>query len=222
VCEGAGVEVADGVNLTTAGSQDKGPHVGPLSWLGFDNANKTRKLKNQYNHKFGASMGKMIAVSDQLYERLAKLARPFVDKEPADVIAWLADLQQGKSEQFSAKAAPSIADVSERAPRERGAIVDLDGTTVRADSVPDLCSKVMEYLHAQGHWSKVAGLAPYKTSAQRYLFSKIPKHPNGNDFFVPVKCREMYVEAHKNYKTSIEQLARLTAKCGVRFSYKGT
>ena len=166
-------------------------------------------------------MSKVIAVSDQLYERLAKLAHPFVHKEPSDVIAWLADLQQGKGEQLPSIAAPRIADVSERAPRERGAIVDLDGTTVRVDSVPDLCSKVMKYLHDQGHWSKVAGLAPYKTSAQRYLFSKTPKHPNGNDFFVPIKCREMYVEAHKNYKTAIEQLARLAAKCGVRLSYKG-
>jgi len=167
-------------------------------------------------------MSKTIVVTDQLYERLAALARPFVDKDPADVIGWLIKIRQESCAQTPSNVAQPAADISDRSPRERGAIVDLDGTTVRSDSVPDLCMKVMEYLHAHGHWGKVAGLAPYRTSTQRYFFSKTPKHPNGNDFFVSIKCHEMYVEVHKNYKTSIGQLARLAAKCGVTLTYKGT
>lgn len=70
---------------------------------------------------------------------------------------------------------------------------ELDGTRIQADSVPDLCRKVMEFMHARGHWKRVLELAPYKTSAQRYLFSRTPQHPNGNDFFVEIKCRDVYV-----------------------------
>jgi hypothetical protein len=167
-------------------------------------------------------MSKTIVVTDELYERLAALARPFIDKDPADVIDWLVKAQQGSVTQTPSRAAQPAADVSDRAPRERGAVVELDGTTIRVDSVPDLCMKVMEYLYANGHWSKVVGLAPYKTSAQRYPFSKTLKHPNGNDFRTPIKCHEMYVEVHKNYKTSIAQLARLTDKCGVTLTYRGS
>lgn len=170
-------------------------------------------------------MAKTIVVDDALYERLALLARPFMDKEPADVVRRLVEKEVGsdrvKHPAVVGAAAERTAGVLARAPRERGAVVELDGTVIHADSVPDLCAKVMEFMHARGHWKKVLELAPYKTSAQRYLYSRTPKHPNGNDFFVEIKCWDVYVEAHKNYKTSIEQLARFAAKCGVTLTYRG-
>lgn len=169
-------------------------------------------------------MTKTIAVTDDLYQRLASLARPFLDKEPADVIRRLVDKEAGEDERAIPTPATTghSAGLTHRAPRERGAVVELDGTEIRADSVPDLCSQVMEYMHSHKHWDKVMSLAPYKTSAQRYLFSKTDKHPNGNDFFVPIKCHGLYVETHKNYQTAVSQLARFAAKCGVTLKYKGT
>lgn len=167
-------------------------------------------------------MAKTIALPNELYDRLASLARPFVDKEPVDVIRWLVEKESGAVRRPTAAQSPSAVSVEERAPRERGAVVDMDGDIIRADSVPDLCKKVMQVLSSKGHWDKVLELAPYKTSSQRYLFSKTPKHPNGKNFFVPIKCRDVYVEAHKNYKTSLDQLKKLVAKCGMTLTYKGT
>ncbi len=80
----------------------------------------------------------------------------------------------------------------------------------------------MESLFARGHGSKILDLAPYSTSAKRYLFAKTPVHPNGNDFVVPVKCRSLYIETHKNYDQAIKQFARLSSKCDIKLTYKGT
>ena len=171
-------------------------------------------------------MPRAIIISDDLYARLASLARPFQDKEAADVIQWLVEIKSGAALSTAAlttNVTPSnTSEIEGRAPRERGAIVDLGGVTIKAHTVPDLCSQVIESLFASGHGTKILELAPYSTSAKRYLFAKTPKHPNGNDFFVPVKIRGLHIETHKNYKTAIEQLARLAAKCGVRLIYKGT
>ena len=64
-------------------------------------------------------------------------------------------------------------------------------------------------------------LAPYKTSTKRYLIATSPKHPNGRDFVVPVEYRSLYMEAHKNYKTAIDQLTRFLRRCGVTLTYRG-
>lgn len=169
-------------------------------------------------------MSKPILLADDLYDRLGSLARPFVDKEPADVIRWLVDKQLEESTPVLSPRTNAVIGIAvvERVPRERGAIVELDGTTIRADSVPDLCLKVMQYLHGKGHWSKILAMSPYKTSAKRYLFSKVPKHPNGNKFWVKIEYRELFIEGHKNYQAAVVQLAKLASKCGVVLTYKGT
>ena len=168
-------------------------------------------------------MAKTIAVTDSLYAQLASLARPFTDKEPADVISWLVQKELGPGNGPSPPlSSVPVARVNERAPRERGVVVDLDGVTIRADSVPDLFRQVMDFLHGRGRWNDVLALAPYKTSAKRYLFSTTPVHPNGNDFFVPLVSHGLHVEAHKNYPTTVEQLTRFLSKLGVTMTYKGT
>lgn len=171
-------------------------------------------------------MPQTITISDDLYARLGSLARPFQDKEAADVIRWLVESNTGTALPIAAMPTSTVladpGEIEGRAPRERGAIVDLGGVTIKAHTVPDLCSQVMESLFARSHGTKILELAPYSTSAKRYLFAKTPVHPNGNDFFVPIKCRGLYIETHKNYKTAIEQLARLSSKCGIRLTYKGT
>lgn len=169
-------------------------------------------------------MTKTVAIPDDLYAQLAMLARPFLDKEPADVIRRLVDREIGhaKAAGEGSSASADAGGFIDRAPRERGAVVDLDGTMIQADSVPDLCKQVMEYLYRHKHWDTVMRLAPYKTSAQRYLFAKTPKHPNGKDFFVEIQCHGLYVETHKNYQTAITQLARFVTKCGLTLTYRGT
>lgn len=109
-----------------------------------------------------------------------------------------------------------------RVPRERGAVVTLDGETIVAETVPDLIGKVMSFVEKRGLWARVESLAPYKTSSKRYLFAKTPKHPNGNDFFVELEHRNLFFEGHKNYKTTITQLSRFLSKLGVELVYKGS
>lgn len=77
----------------------------------------------------------------------------------------------------------------------------------------------MEFIYSKGLWDQFESLAPYKTSAKRYLFAKAPKHPQGNDFFVPLKYRNIYMETHKNYETTIKQLGRLLSQLGITFEY---
>ena len=164
-------------------------------------------------------MNKTISLSDDVYARLQELARPFEDREPEDVIRRLLD---GCSKKDLAKpqgrrTIPVSAVV--RAPRERGAVVELNGDRISATTVPDLCTKVLEFIYSKGLWSQFESLAPYKTSTKRYFFAKSPKHPQGNDFFVPLKYRNMYMEVHKNYETTIKQLGRLLPQLGITFKY---
>lgn len=81
--------------------------------------------------------------------------------------------------------------------------------------------KVMKHLDSKGLWGKLEMLAPHKTSPKRFLISKTAKHPNGNEFFVPVKYRNLYMEAHKNYQTAITQLQRLLSRLDIDLTYKG-
>lgn len=190
-----------------------------LTTIGCENTVDTR-VPHIRRVPVGKTMPVSISISDDVYALLASLARPFVDKEPADVVRRLVLKEAGSgNESVSDTPVPSV---MTRLPRQRGAVVELDGHVVRADTVPELFKQVMEYLYANGHWSKVRAMAPYKTSAQRYLFSQTPKHPNGNDFFVGLQCRDLYVEAHKNYRVSIQQLTRFLRKCGVQMTYMGS
>lgn len=164
-------------------------------------------------------MVKTIFVSDEVYSRLESLARPFEDREPEDVIRRLLDGGSMGEMAKPGSGKSTFQSVVVRAPRERGAEVELDDDRISATTVPDLCTKVMEYIYTKGLWDKFEKLAPYKTSAKRYLFAMTPKHPQGNDFFVPLKYRNIYMEAHKNYETTIKQLGRLMTQLGVNFKY---
>ena len=164
-------------------------------------------------------MVKTISLSDEIFARLEALARPFEDREPEDVIRRLLDGGSTKDiAKLSSRRTTSEPAVV-RVPRERGTVVELNGDRSSATTVPDLCTKVMEFIYSKGLWSQFESLAPYKTSAKRYLFAKSPKHPQGNDFFVPLKYRNMYMEAHKNYATTIKQLGRLLSQLGITFEY---
>lgn len=164
-------------------------------------------------------MVKTISLSDEVYARLEALARPFEDREPEDVIRRLLNGGSTKDVAEPSGGRPTSELVVVRAPRERGTVVELNGNRILATTVPDLCTKVMEFIYSKGLWKQFEGLAPYKTSAKRYLFAMSPKHPQGNDFFVPLKSRNIYMEVHKNYETTIKQLGRLLSQLGITFKY---
>jgi hypothetical protein len=96
-------------------------------------------------------MPRTITVPDALYSRLEALARPFVDREPADVIQRLVNMQ-GEEDLSDRYASPELSPlmastlVDGRIPRERGAKVDIDGHVIHADSVRDLYEQVLLYL----------------------------------------------------------------------------
>lgn len=108
-----------------------------------------------------------------------------------------------------------------RAPRERGATVEVDGKRIHAGTVSDLYEQVFRLILANGKSEALKALVPFRTSNQRYLIAREPKHPNGNAFFVDVKVGPYHVEAHKNYEQAIKQLADLMARVGVEFRYIG-
>lgn len=164
-------------------------------------------------------MIKTISLSDEVYAQLVALARPFEDREPEDVIRRLLDSASTKDVAKPSNGKTTAELTVVRAPRERGTVVELNGERISATTVPDLCTKVLEFIYAKGLWEQFESLAPYKTSAKRYLFAKSPKHPQGNDFFVPLKYRNIYMEAHKNYETTIKQLGRLLSQLGITFEY---
>ena len=176
-------------------------------------------------------MERTISLPEDVYARLEALARPFVDRDPVDVIRRLLD-SPGEGERFdppsppqtepvSSPASPSSTRVDGRIARERGARVQLDEHLIQADSVRDLYEQTLHYLSSNGVWERVVELAPYKTSSRRYLISETPIHPNGKRFVVPVQHRNLYMETHKNYQTAITQLDRLLGRCGIKVTYLG-
>lgn len=164
-------------------------------------------------------MVKTISLSDELYARLEALARPFEDRAPEDVIRRLLDggSTNDVAKPSGGRTTSELAVV--RTSRERGTVVELNGDRISATTVPDLCTKVMEFIYSKGLWNQFESLAPYRTSDKRYLFAKSPKHPQGNDFFVPLKYKNIYMEAHKTYVTTIKQLGRLLSQLGITFKY---
>jgi hypothetical protein len=93
------------------------------------------------------------------------------------------------------------------------------GKRIHAGTVGDLYEQVFRIILSNGKSEQLSALAPYRTSNQRYLFAREPKHPNGRDFFVDVKVGPYHIEAHKNYEQAIKQLAQLLRKLGIPFEY---
>ncbi len=107
-----------------------------------------------------------------------------------------------------------------RASRQRGAVVKLGNTTIRAESVSDLYYQVLKYLINNGYMKQIEPHIPIATSRKRYLLARKPVHPNGNDFVVPVEYRGYFMEAHKDYKNGIRHLqSRILDLCNLELKY---
>lgn len=171
-------------------------------------------------------MTRTIRLQDDVFQRLQALAVPLIDTTE-DVVLRLLDFHdqyQGKksSAPHSRHAATSMFKntPTTRYPRQRGALVKLDGSEIRAESVSDLYEQALRYLVANGHESTLLSLLPVSTSKKRYLLSDSPKHPTGKHFVSPVKYRRFYMEAHKDYKNALRHLeSRILDPCGVTLEY---
>jgi hypothetical protein len=175
-----------------------------------------------------------ISIPDDVYLRLEALARPFVDREPADVIRRLVEgASTGPTPSKSTAGTASNNGAAHRealpgpslefrAPRERGARVEVNGEVILADSVRDLYEKVLHQIAKKSDdWSRLRTLVPFKTSSRRYLIAEKPAHPNGNAFFVPVQHRGLFMETHKSYRTAVDHLEALLARIGYKVRYLG-
>ena len=170
-------------------------------------------------------MEQNIRISESTFSRLQHLATPFVDT-PATVIDKLLDFFEGqkhddlpKTENKSQKLMRIIRDVSDRNPRQRGIVVKLNGTTIKAHSLPDLYGQVLKYLCDSGRIDAVSGDLPLATSSKRYLISKNPTHQDGKAFFSQVEYDGYFMEAHKSYVTGISHLKKLVDLCGLALVY---
>ena len=182
-------------------------------------------------------MTKVIRISESIFQRLQKLAVPLVDN-PASVIDRLLDYhdshedggiatikqsdRQVESRSLDGVRRPLFAkDPSNRASRQRGVAVEIEGRTFRADSLADLYSQVLKFLFDNGHIEKLKGHLPVATSTQRYLIATDPVHPNGKKFVVPVEYKCHYMEAHKDYKNGMNHLRKMLALGGLSLDYLG-
>ena len=83
----------------------------------------------------------------------------------------------------------------------------------------DFDQQVLEWLVMPVHVSRLENLLPFNTSARRFLISKEPKHPSGNDFVVPVECNGFFMEAHKDYKNGVNHLDKFLRRVGFTMHY---
>lgn len=175
-------------------------------------------------------MTQMVRLPDSLFARLQAHATPFVDT-PADVIERMVDFYERNTppaartlttesdgSQVEESPGSSKPMPSERAPRERGMTIRIDDRSIEAISVRDMYEKALRLLVDNGHMDLLKEVVPFRTSAERYLVSNRPVHPNGRDFVVPVEYGGFYMEAHKDYRNGTNHLRRLVEKCGLSFN----
>ncbi|HVB84930.1 MAG TPA: hypothetical protein VND63_08650 [Rhodanobacteraceae bacterium] len=170
-----------------------------------------------------------IEISESMHRKLAELAGPLFSIP--EVIERLMAAEKTTKRATSAidesvsnassHASPSMAkrSVENRAPRERGTTILLDGARINAVSVSELYKKFLAQMVASGKIKKLDQHIPFATSSHRYLIARKPVHPNGNDFFVKVEFGGYFMEAHKSYATAIQHLEKFSGLGGVGFEY---
>jgi len=173
-------------------------------------------------------MAQQITVSEEVFARLSRLARPFVDREPQDVIRRLLEQNEGAGakpsekpdSQFARPVLPGDRSPMSRVPRERGAVVKIGYHRIEAVSVRSLYEEALKLLVAD-YGSKLKSVVPLKTSAERYLIAAKPIHPTGKPFVIPVEYRGFCMEAHKDYKNAVAHLRILCDRLGLGLRYLG-
>jgi hypothetical protein len=164
-----------------------------------------------------------ISVSDETMNRLKACAKPFVDRDPEDVLRRLLDEhdKSGRKQSSSPRPWPQPERTpASRVPRERGADVQISGHRIQAVSVRDLYEQALRFL-VDNHRAALVRLLPFRTSRQRYLVADKSTHPSGNPFVVPVEYHGFYIEAHKDYENAVKHLRAFVEKLGLKLKYLG-
>lgn len=166
-------------------------------------------------------MTKVIRINSQVFERLQKYAVPLVDT-PASVIEKLLDFHDAQSGigkpsnlNNTRKEREPNPDtfLKDRVSRERGITIKIGDYAIKADSVSDMYSQVLQFLYEKKYLKNLE--IPLKTGTKRYLISKYPVHPSKKDFVIPVEFKGFYMEAHKSYDTAINDLRKMLNLCSL-------
>lgn len=152
-------------------------------------------------------------------EQLARYISDFLDQQSKAQSRH--DTQRGTD--FSVRESTRVTDRTHdsenakiRSQRQKGVKVQINGTTIEAESVSDFYYRVLKFLCDHNLDSQLDAILPFATSNQRYLVSRTPYHQRGNDFRAPVEYGGYYLEAHKSYKTAIKQMDVLLDRLGVK------
>jgi hypothetical protein len=181
-------------------------------------------------------MSRVVRISETSFQRLQKLAVPLEDT-PSSVIERLLDFYDSQNNPAAHQKEPPSANTQvlrtdkvkqkedqallNRPPRQRGAIVEIEGKRFKVDSVKELYSQVLMFLDANGQLDKLKPFLPIATRKDRYLIADQPLHPNGESFIKPVKYLGYFMESHKDWKNGISHLrSRILDRFGLSISYK--
>jgi hypothetical protein len=160
-----------------------------------------------------------IDVSASVLRRLETLGGPLFT--PSEVIERLldqvasGDLSDGVSE----LGGPSHEVSRARPPRSRGVDLLISGHRITAVTVPDMYLQVLQWLVDGKRMDKVQSSIPFRTSKQRFLIAKSPRHPSGKDFVSEVQYKGYYMEAHKNYENALSGLKQFLEPHGYSVDY---
>lgn len=113
----------------------------------------------------------------------------------------------------------SIAEVTGGKGRESGRIgVYVNGKLFVGDMVRGLFEKILKYLADNELLVKLP--LPWGIGQKRYILTNAPaaQHPNGRDFFVPVKYKDYTMESHYSRERSLKVLADLCGALEIDFS----
>lgn len=163
-----------------------------------------------------------IDVSADVFRRLEALGgRLFT---PSEVIGRLLEQVEGSDAAKVAEVplkSPLPPTVVQRArpPRTRGVELLISGHRISAVTVPDMYLQVLQWLVDGKRIEKVQASIPFRTSKQRFLIAKTPKHPSGNDFVSEVTYKGYYMEAHKNYENALSGLRLFLEPYGYSVGY---
>lgn len=112
----------------------------------------------------------------------------------------------------------STSDVASDGGRESGRIaVKANGKVFSNETLKQLIQDVLKYLVDTDLLSKLP--LPWGTGRQRYIVTneEPPKHPNGKDFFYPVRYKGFIMESHYSRDRGIQVLAHLCEKLEIDF-----
>lgn len=100
----------------------------------------------------------------------------------------------------------STSDIPKRGKKIGKIVVKIDNNIFEGKSINDLYQKILKYLVDTNKLNNIE--MPWGTGNSRYIISNqsVPVHPNGREFFIPIKYKEYSMETHVDRKRGIKIL----------------